>query len=308
MNYTKPEFSENFFKEEVRCDFTVPELMKRTWAAEIKVLCAIQCLCYKYNITPYIFYGSLIGAVRHQGFIPWDDDIDLAMTREDYMKFLSVSSELGNQYFVKSMYTMDRFSQFHAVVSNSKPGKLEWDENRIEEFYGCPFIVGIDIFPLDYVPENEDAKRLQQLIYYLGYSLVMDWNKEKLPDDYEQRRQLFGDKTGIFPDPEDEEYIPILMKATDKIAAWYNSENSKKRVYYPDMVCNNTQAFFPNEMFLGREKLDFENIKVDAPLFYHDMLRGIYGDNYMTPIMSNSGHDYPFYKGQEEFFRYMGYM
>ena len=166
------EISGDFLKEEVRDDFTISSLMKSTWAAELKTLDAIQTLCKKHRITCYAAFGTLLGAARHGGFVPWDDDIDLAMPRQDYMRFLSVSSELPAPFRVKSIYTQDVFTQFHSVVTNSRETKLTWDENRIKEFYGCPFFIGIDVYALDYIPEDKNRQDLQRLIYTMGYHLT----------------------------------------------------------------------------------------------------------------------------------------
>ena len=61
---------------------------------------------------------------------------------------------------------------FHAVVSNSREEKLTWDEERINAFYGCPFVVGIDIYPLDYVPKEQGRQDIQRLVYTLGFGLT----------------------------------------------------------------------------------------------------------------------------------------
>ena len=171
---------EDFLKEEVRCGFKVTERMKRAWAAELKILTEIDALCKKYNITYFAEVGTLLGAVRHHGFIPWDDDIDLAMKRDDYMRFLSVAHELPAEYRIKSMYhdTDGTFCQFHAVVENFVGDKLEWDEKRNEKFFGCPFICAIDIFPLDYIPRDPGARQMKKLLYNLAYVLAGKYDTE----------------------------------------------------------------------------------------------------------------------------------
>ena len=71
------EFDESFIKEEVRCDFFVSEKRKKVWYVELELLRKFDEVCKKYNLTYFVEYGTLLGAVRHNGFIPWDDDIDI---------------------------------------------------------------------------------------------------------------------------------------------------------------------------------------------------------------------------------------
>ena len=82
--------NEDFFREEIRCGFTVSEMMKRVWAVEMEVLQQIHRICKDYGLTYYAHWGTLLGAIRHKGFIPWDDDIDIAMKRKDYQVLMRV--------------------------------------------------------------------------------------------------------------------------------------------------------------------------------------------------------------------------
>ena len=81
-------FPENYFDTETRSRFTIGRLMKSNWAAQLEVLEVLKEICAKHNILFFAGFGTLIGAVRHKGFIPWDDDIDVTMKRSDYMRFL----------------------------------------------------------------------------------------------------------------------------------------------------------------------------------------------------------------------------
>ena len=87
------EFTEEYFKGEEREGFYVEEMMKRAWAAQIEVLEIIDRFCKKYQMQYFADWGTLLGAVRHKGFIPWDDDIDIVMKRADYNRFMRIFNE-----------------------------------------------------------------------------------------------------------------------------------------------------------------------------------------------------------------------
>ena len=76
-----------FYQDEVRYGFYVPTAIKQAWGAELQILAEIDRICKKCNIRYFAEWGTLIGAVRHGGFVPWDDDLDIGMLREDYERF-----------------------------------------------------------------------------------------------------------------------------------------------------------------------------------------------------------------------------
>ena len=82
-------FDEDYFKPETIEGFEVKGMMKRYWAASMEVLEEVDRLCRKYNLRYYAFYGTLLGAVRHKGWIPWDDDMDIIMYRDDFNSFVA---------------------------------------------------------------------------------------------------------------------------------------------------------------------------------------------------------------------------
>ena len=79
-------FKESFFEEEYKCDFKVDVVRKKVWAIEIDLLLEFDRVCKKHGLKYFLAFGSLLGAIRHQGFIPWDDDMDVVMPRDDYQK------------------------------------------------------------------------------------------------------------------------------------------------------------------------------------------------------------------------------
>ena len=87
-------FSHSFFEDEIRCDFLVPSMVKRTWAAQMEILDDLAGACQKAGLEYFAEWGTLLGTIRHGGFIPWDDDVDICMKRRDYMYLIdNISSK-----------------------------------------------------------------------------------------------------------------------------------------------------------------------------------------------------------------------
>ena len=144
----------DYYEAEVRDGFYVSSEMKRCWAATIGVLDEIDKICRRHGLQYFAEYGTLLGAVRHGGFIPWDDDFDISMKREDYMLFLKVArDELPNSYQLLSVYNNPEYDNFLSRVVNSSFISVEKD--FLEANHNFPFAVGVDIFPLDYFDYNE---------------------------------------------------------------------------------------------------------------------------------------------------------
>ena len=162
---------DDYFKDEIRSGFNVPEMMKRCWAAQMKILEELRVLFKKYGLVYYADFGTLLGAVRHSGVIPWDDDLDISMPRADFMKLIEHADEIGGGLTIRSVYNTGTFTNFHAVATH-KAGTLEWDDRRMADYYGCPFICYVDIYPLDYLPADPEKKKLMQQLYTYTYKMV----------------------------------------------------------------------------------------------------------------------------------------
>ncbi len=115
------EFKEEFFKEETRCDFVICEKMKRAWAAEMEVLSEVIRVCKKYKIPYFADWGTLLGAVRHKGYVPWDDDLDIALRRKDFFKLMEMlPGELPESYHISSFFMPGEHNQPLSCVMNSR--------------------------------------------------------------------------------------------------------------------------------------------------------------------------------------------
>ena len=92
-----------FLQEEVRNNYVISSNMKKVWAVELDLLKKFIELCEKYQLTYWVGFGTLLGAVRHHGFIPWDDDMDVWMPRADYERLLQLTPDvIGEPYFLQT--------------------------------------------------------------------------------------------------------------------------------------------------------------------------------------------------------------
>jgi lipopolysaccharide cholinephosphotransferase len=163
----KLKLPDGFLDEEVRCDYTVSHEMKELWAVELDLLAEFDRVCKKNSITYTADGGTLLGAVRHHGFIPWDDDIDIAMLRSDYEKLNGIAKEeFKDPYFWQTEETDPGSMRGHAQLRNSNTtGMLKSELDRNIMYNQGVFI---DVFPFDNVPDDSVARQQQfdEIVYY----------------------------------------------------------------------------------------------------------------------------------------------
>ncbi len=158
---------DSYLEDEIRDGFYIPSMTKRTWAMELTVLDLIDSICSKHNITYFADWGTYLGAIRHKGFVPWDDDLDICMHRNELNKFLAVAKEeLPEGYSVMSFHNNDYSWKFiYNIVPNDH---MCFTPEYLKSHYSFPYIVAIDIFIIDNISDddsieqsrNEQVKRL----------------------------------------------------------------------------------------------------------------------------------------------------
>jgi len=295
------QFEENYFEGEEREGFYVSPMMKRVWAGQLEVLRMVDEICSCHNIRYFADWGTLLGAIRHKGYVPWDDDLDICMLRPDYERFLSIVKQYPPKYCqLLNADTQSAWNSEFAKIVNSMDLPLEKDIE--ERFHNCPYLVGVDIFPIDYLPNNEEEQNTHIDLFRAVYYLALDIREErKATEEHIQQLNMlqelcnvrFHGKTPI------EQQLQILA---DRIAAMYMDMGQEAKectlMYYR---AGNEQFHFPSSCFAESIRVPFENISIPIPVGYEKILTVYYGEDYMTPMQNFAQHEYPFYKKQQKY-------
>ena len=294
---------EETLKEEVICDFNVSEEMKRVWAAEVKVLEKVIEICERHNITYYADYGTLLGTVRHKGFIPWDDDIDICLKRNDYMKLIEcLKEELPSGYCLNSCYTVDTHRQPWSSVTNYKSVPVPHSIQK--EFYDCPYVVGIDIYMLDYVPRDKELAELMINMYEMVYDLAQRYEEYEQSGELEQYVCAVEELCSV-KIIRDNTLRNQLLRLDERIASMFNEEECDELTLLPRVVQGDYGFRYDKHWFDNIIKMEYNGLKINVPCGYDKILTAYYG-NYMECVPMVSAHDYPFFKVQKEYLEQNG--
>ncbi len=290
---------EEFLESEVRDGFYISAEMKRGWAAILDILGEISAICERHDIRWWLDWGSMLGAVRHHGFTPWDDDIDISMLREDYMRFIETApSELPPGYRVFNTFNTPDYYDSGSRVANGATVKL--DNETMDARRGMPYIAGIDVVCIDYVsgPRDEKQKRDIKEIFDLAKPLDPDITINELRENNDLIRSLEQKHAVTFDRNKPlGQQLFILM---ENLMMSVTEDEARAAAMVPAYsVRDSFIALFPVDYYRELITLPFEFLEVPVPLHYDEMLTKIFG-NYMKPYRPGGTHNYPFYADQEE--------
>ncbi len=288
------DFREDFYEDEVRNGFYIPSLMKRNWAAGLEVLSEIDKICKKYNLQWFMAFGTLLGAVRHKGFIPWDDDLDIMMKRKDFEEFQKHSSELPANYVVATPHDLDDYDCPMMSVNNALSPVIKSDQ--IERHHGFPFNVGIDVYMLDGVSENSEEE-FQRMSYINVLQNLRDVYENVSAEELDA---LLKDISSTFGHEFDREK-PLkqqIVQQIDLALAQFSDRDTKKLIYM-DTLSLDGAIIYDADVFKDVIQLPFEGKLLPASPEYDKLLKDTYGD-YISIVKGDSYHNYPIYKKWEK--------
>lgn len=291
------EFPYTFFEDEVREGFYISGSMKRIWASQIEVLSEVAKVCEKHNIKWFADCGTLLGAVRHGGYIPWDDDLDICMLRDDYVKFNKVAKdELPEHYEVINMHGEEDFFEYITRVANGH--RLDFGKEYIEKYHECPYATGIDIFPLDYLSPNEkeeeERRALADLLMKASDTYgEKDIEKDDMDNVLHEIEKLCNKKIDTTKSIRRQ-----LYEMTEAVFTMFDSRNATHVALMHFWVPNHNHKYNIKH-FSKRVMMPFECASVPVPYAYDAVLKVEYG-NYMTISKGGGIHNFPYFEGQEE--------
>lgn len=261
-------------------------LLKKTL---LEIYDDVVMVCEKYNIQPIMVSGTALGAVRHKGFIPWDDDLDIAMERSQYNLFKEVfDKELAEKYEIMSAnkaYTYNRFTQIFKKGTVYRT--IGGGDKKIQKIY-------IDIFPIDYAPESDIIRGIKGVYCNLLMAIASQACFFQMKTESTKKYMCTSLKGKIVYNLKCVmgalvSFVPC-KKWFDLLDKHIQNKKSNKCGILVDLhhyfgECVNSEVFFPPS--IG----EFEGRKVFLPHDVHSYLTKIYGE-YMTipPVEKRERH------------------
>ena len=268
------------------------KVLKKLQKIELGILKDFIKICEENNIDYFICGGSAIGTVRHKGFIPWDDDIDVAMSRKDYDKFL----EIINRDYTDKYYAMNNDNNPRFPLMNTRMGLLgtEYKTLDLKDIPG-EFGIFLDIFCFDNIPDDDKLMRRQHTkAWFYGKLLVISGVKNPTLYQYGFKKKIIKFIYLIFYyilkiTPFNSRYF---YKKAYKYATMYKDVDTKRFAYMFDP--KRYTSILTKEDVYPVKKMQFEDTKVSICKDPDKYLSVRYGD-YMTLPPEDKRHNHPPY-------------
>ena len=250
---------------------------------ELMILKDVVDLLDKHDLKYYLYGGTLLGAIRHGGFIPWDDDIDIMLFREDFDKALIIlKNELPEKYELIQMDYVDDCFGCIAKVSLKNTIFGRWYSSYVDYDLG----IFIDLFPLDNIPNNDFLGKLLHKGHFFCYQFVI--NSCIKVDMYTKFRTFLHHAVYHILN-----FIPINRRTWKKLLTKQMTLFSYKETDRVIAFLHRKYAPFKREDFEPATTVKFEDFEFKIPKNYDDVLKQIYGDYMTIPSKENRANSAP---------------
>lgn len=280
--------------------YVISEKRRAVWAEELELFEVLREICERHDIRFFADSGTLIGAVRHGGFIPWDDDMDFSMLREDYDRFIEYAKEeLKAPYHLQIPSPGDDYFYGHAKIRKDNTTAIRYVQ--YPEKYRHHQGVFIDVFPLDNIPDGKAEHKVHKFIA-LKLLMFITYSKYYYQLSEHPRSARIKHKLGRILLPTDK----ALYRCSNFYTRWIKQPDKKRtaRVGYTSMYYYlEDQGSFKREWFDTSVELPFEDRTIPVPAEYDKVLTQWYGD-YMIPVEAPSEHGDVFFDLEHDYREY----
>lgn len=247
---------------------------------EVEVLDYFVSKCKKNNLKYFLAYGTLLGAVRHGGFIPWDDDIDVYMLPEDYYKFKDIMiKEKNEDFFFQSLETEKYYNLIFDKIRMNNTEAIEFKTKNEPIHKG----IYIDIFPLIPFPtDKKEQQRMWKNHKIVNLLIEADLKDKTMYNNYGKLGKILSKLFKIVP----RNIRNIIASSKLKKIITYNGDFEK-------YVCLIDKKYFDKKFFEKTTLISFESKKYACPKEYDKYLTSIYGDYMKLPKKEDrKGHSF----------------
>lgn len=272
----KIQLNDSFFEEETKCGYLVSSNIKQLWAVLLDLMVEFDAVCKEHGIKYSLEGGTLLGAIRHKGFIPWDDDADIIMLRPEFEKLCKIApTAFKAPYFWQTNETDPGSMRRHAQLRNSATTCiLCYEMEKGVPKYGFNQGAFLDVFIWDEVPDNEE-ERLVFCNQLEKFAPVLDILK-----DYYWK----SGETPLLRELQHQASVEFGF-----IASRYNGTNQKRVGNVSLLIHPDKKMLLPREMFEDLIEYPFEGYHFSIPRDYRTMLTAYFGDWHQL-IISGSMH------------------